>query len=79
MGKIAFFIFILDTLYSGGGVNRPFLWTFSRLIYHIYKFLHCFSFTIVHNFIHIEHQFKGGGAEKKVIGEHQECFPLKFT
>ena len=29
----------LDTLYSGGGVNHPFRWTFSRLIYHIYIFL----------------------------------------
>ena len=76
MGKVAFFIFILDTLYSGDGVNHPFLWTFSRLIYHTYKCLHCF--TIVYNCIHIEHQFKGG-AEKKVIGEHQACFTLKFT
>ena len=28
----------LDTLYSGGGVNHLFRWTFSRLIYHIYNF-----------------------------------------
>ena len=32
------FFLNLDTLYSGGGVNYPFRWTVSRLIYHIYKF-----------------------------------------
>ena len=30
-----YFFLNLDTLYSGGGVNYPFRWTFLRLIYHI--------------------------------------------
>ena len=59
MEKISF-LFNLDTLYSGGGggeVNHPFRWTFSRLIYHIYKILYCF--TVVYHLMHVMYNFKG--------------------
>ena len=37
MGKISV-LFEFGYIYiQGGGVNHPFRWTFSRLIYHIYK------------------------------------------
>ena len=46
---------------GGGGVNHPFRWTFSRLIYHIYKFLYCL--TVVCHCIHVMFKLKGKYAE----------------
>ena len=66
----------LDTLYSGGGVNHPFRWTFSRLIYHLYIFLYCF--TVVCHCIHVMYTFKGKYADKEAMVEREACFPLNL-
>ena len=76
MGKISFIFFNLDTSYTEGGVNHPFRWTFSRLIYHIYIFLYCL--TVVCHCIHVMYNFKGKYAEKEAIVEREACFPLNF-
>ena len=58
-GKISFCIGI--HCIQGSGVNHPFRWTFSRLIYHIYKTLYCF--TVECYCIHVKYKFKRKYAE----------------
>ena len=74
-GRFYFFL-NLDTLYSGGGVNHPFRWTFSRLIYHICKILYCF--TVVCHCIHVMYNFKGKYAEYEAMVEREACFSLNL-
>ena len=59
IGKIAF-LFNLDTLYSGGGVNYSFRWTYSHFTIYT-NVLYCF--TVVCHCIYIKHLFQGEYAE----------------
>ena len=61
MGEISFLFEFGYIIIQGGGVNHPFRWTFSRLIYHIYTFL--YNHTVVCHCKHVMYKFKGLYAE----------------